>query len=74
MVVSGPFAHPGASSCCCWPVGTFTATLAPFLDEPPLRLSWAFFDFNEFIGPRIFDSNDIHRPNQGLKKTCKLVV
>ena len=29
---------------------------------PPLRMSWAVF---RFIDPRIFYSNDIHRPHPG---------
>ena len=37
-----------------------------------LALSWAFFILMRFIDPRIFDSNEIHRPNPGPEENMQI--
>ena len=41
---------------------------------PPLPLSWAggFLVLMGFIDPRIFDSNDIHRPHPGPQENIQI--
>ena len=38
----------------------------------PLRLSWAFLMLMRFIDPRMFDSNDIHRPHPGPQENLQI--
>ena len=41
-------------------------------DGSPLRMSWAFLILMRFIDPRIFDSNDIHRPLPGPQENMQI--
>ena len=35
-------------------------------------MSWAFLILMRFIDPRIFDSNDIHRPHPGPQENLQI--